>query len=113
VRGLASSDGHIVCASSVTLAIVDGTLPKAQRLIQVHQGDKLRWLISSNTAGELHLHAYRLSEKLQAGQTTELAVDAFATGRFRLEWHAVHDKRVATATNHHAPPLAILEVLPR
>ncbi len=98
---------------TLTLSIVDGNLPKAQRLIQVRKGDKLRWRISSNTAGELHLHAYRLSAQLQAGQATELTFDAFATGRFRLEWHAAYDKRVAAETNHHAPPLAILEVLPR
>ena len=97
---------------SLTLAITDGILPKAQRLIQVHKGDKLRWRISSNTAGALHLHAYRLSVQLQAGQTTELAFEAFATGRFRLEWHGAQDKGTAAA-GHHAPPLAILEVLPR
>lgn len=115
----------LVCTSSVlaqtpekiepamTLAIVDGLLSKELRLIQVHKGDKLRWRISSNAAGELHLHAYRLNAHLQAGQTTELAFDAFATGRFRLEWHAMQDKRNAAGANHHAPPLAILEVLPR
>ena len=96
----------------LTLAIVDGSLPKAQRLIQVRKGDKLHWRISSNTAGSLHLHAYRLIAQLQAGQTTELAFDAFATGRFRLEWHGLQDKGTAAA-GHHAPPVAILEVLPR
>ncbi len=108
----------LVCAQeksevALNLAIVDGTLPKVLRLIQVHKGDKLRWRISSNTAGELHLHAYRLSAQLQGGQETELVFDAFATGRFRLEWHAAQDKRAPGATSHHAPPLAILEVLPR
>ncbi len=108
----------LVCAQekselALNLAIVDGKLPKVLRLIQVHKGDKLRWRINSNTTGELHLHAYRLSAQLQAGQETELVFDAFATGRFRLEWHAAQDKRTPAATSHHAPPLAILEVLPR
>ena len=97
---------------ALTLPIVDGSLPKALRLIKTRKGDKLRWRISSNTAGTLHLHAYRLIAPLQAGQTTELAFDAFATGRFRLEWHGEHDKSSGNA-GHHAPPLAILEVLPR
>jgi hypothetical protein len=87
-------------------------LPKAQRLIKARKGDKLRWRISSNTAGTLHLHAYRLIAPLQAGQTKELAFDAFATGRFRLEWHGEQDKSSGNA-GHHAPPLAIVEVLPR
>jgi hypothetical protein len=81
------------------------------RLIKVHQGERLRWRISSNTAGELHLHAYRLSAQLQAGQTTELAFTAHATGRFRLEWHGASDPNAATG-GHHAPPLALLEVRP-
>jgi hypothetical protein len=81
-------------------------------LIKARKGDKLSWRISSNTAGTLHLHAYRLTAPLQAGQSTELAFDAFATGRFRLEWHGEHDKSSGNA-GHHAPPLAILEVLPR
>ena len=93
-------------------AIADGTLPPAQRLIQVRKGDTLRWRISSNRTGELHLHAYRLSVHLQAGQTQDLIFEAFATGRFRLEWHGEHDKGKPGA-NHHAPPLALLEVLPR
>ena len=97
---------------ALTLAIVDGTLPKELRLIKARKGDKLRWRISSNTAGTLHLHAYRLTAPLQVGQTKELAFDAFATGRFRLEWHGEHDKSSGNA-GHHAPPLAILEVLPR
>ncbi len=98
--------------TALTLAIFDGSLPKAQRLIQARKGDKLRWRISSNAAGTFHLHAYRLVVPLQAGQTNELAVDAFATGRFRLEWHGAQDKGTGN-TGHHAPPLAILEVLPR
>jgi hypothetical protein len=98
--------------TALTLALVDGSLPKAQRLIKVRKGDKLRWRISSNTAGTLHVHAYRLIAPLQAGQTTDLVFDAFATGRFRLEWHGEQDKSSGNV-GHHAPPVAILEVLPR
>jgi hypothetical protein len=98
--------------ATLTLVIVDGSLPIAQRLIKVRKGDKLRWRISSNTAGSLHLHAYRLIAPLQAGQTTELAFDAFATGRFRLEWHGEQDQNSGNV-GHHAPPVATLEVLPR
>jgi hypothetical protein len=96
---------------ALQLPIVDGVLPAELRLIKARKGERLRWRISSNTEGEFHLHAYRLSAKLQAGQATELAFVAHATGRFRLEWHAASDKSTA-ASGHHAPPLAILEVRP-
>jgi hypothetical protein len=93
------------------LPIANGVLPAELHLIKVQKGEHLRWRISSNTAGELHLHAYRLSAQLQAGQTTELAFVAHASGRFRLEWHGANNKSAA-AGSHHAPPLAILEVRP-
>lgn len=93
------------------LPIMNGVVPVELRLIKVSQGAALRWRVSSNTAGVVHLHAYRLSARLHAGQTTELAFVAHASGRFRLEWHGAGETR-ATAGGHHAPPLAILEVRP-
>jgi hypothetical protein len=101
-----------VSEKTLQLTVVDGQLPAGQRLIKVDKGDQLRWRISSNTAGELHLHAYRLSVKLQAGQATELAFTAFATGKFRVEWHGLPD-RMPPSDAHHAPALATLEVRPR
>ena len=98
--------------ATLDLSITDGLLAKELRLIKIRKGDQLRFRISSDTAGEFHLHAYRLRAPLQAGQTTELAFTAFATGRFRLEWHSASDIG-APSGGHHAPPLAFLEVQPR
>jgi len=111
---LAQTPPKDTTSSEVTLnvPIADGVIPKTLRLIQVRKGDRLRWRISSDTAGEFHLHAYRLSATLQAGQTTEMAFTAFATGRFRLEWHSASGTS-APSVGHHAPPLAFFEVLPR
>jgi hypothetical protein len=99
------------------LRLVDGLLPAEQRLITALQGDTLRLRASSNTAGELHLHAYRLSLALQPGQPAELAFTAHATGRFRFEWHAAKTPGAAPGpvppADHHGPPLAVLEVRPR
>ncbi len=97
---------------ALTLTITDGMLPKELRLIKVRKGDQLRWRVNSNTAGEFHLHAYRLNAALQAGQTTEMTFTAFATGQFRLEWHSA-PATSAPAAGHHASLLAILEVQPR
>ena len=91
------------------MQLVDGTLPAAQQLITVLQGDSLRWRFTSKLAGEVHVHAYRLNVAVQPGQTAELAFTAHATGRFRVEWHAAG----AAPGGHHAPPLATLEVRPR
>ena len=95
------------------LQLTDGVLPAEQRLISVFKGDALRLRVRSNTAGELHLHAYRLSLALPAGQPAELAFTAHATGRFRFEWHAAKAQGAAPRGDHHAAPLAVLEVRPR
>ena len=91
------------------LNIVNDLLPPVQRLMTVCKGDRIRLRITSNTAGEMHLHAYRLSVHLQAGQMQEMALTAFATGRFRLEWHTTGTKSPSVG-GHHAPALAMLEV---
>jgi hypothetical protein len=98
------------------LSIANGILPAEQRLIKVQKGQQLRWRITSNKAGELHLHAYRLHASVQPGHTAELAFTAHATGKFRLEWHGAQDKsspKDAAPGHHHAAPLATLEVRPR
>jgi hypothetical protein len=98
------------------LSITDGALPAEQRLIKVQKSQHLRWRITSNQGGELHLHAYRLHASVKPGHTAELAFTAHATGKFRLEWHGAQDKaspKDAAPGHHHAAPLATLEVRPR
>ncbi len=96
------------------LTIVKGALPAAQRTMRVQKNDVVRWRISSDAPGELHLHAYRVEAKLAAGTPAELRFKAFATGRFRIEWHAVNQSAGGqTNAHHHALPLATLEVHPK
>ncbi len=109
----AAAPANAPAAAVHELRLVDGQLPTEQRLITALKGDALRLHISSNTAGELRLHAYRLSVALQAGQTADLAITAHATGRFRFEWHAAKTAGTAARADHHAAPLAVLEVRPR
>jgi hypothetical protein len=94
------------------LVLVDGALPAAERLIKATKDDALRWRVTSDRAGELHVHAYRVSLALKPGVPAELAFTVHATGRFRVEWHAAGQADVAGGA-HHAPPLAMLEVRPR
>ncbi len=100
--------------------ITAGKTPPAQQVIRVEKNDLVKLRISSDTAGDVHLHAYRKDVKLVPGTSAEISFKAHATGRFRIEWHAVADKNTkgdtksdAKASAHHAPPLAILEVRPK
>ena len=94
-----------------TLTITRGAVPIAQRTMRVNKNDLVRWHITSDAPGEVHLHAYRVTAKLVAGAPADMAFKAFATGRFRLEWHA-DAARGASPGAHHAPPFATFEVRP-
>ena len=93
------------------LRIVDGVVAPGQRLIEAHKGDRVRLRIVSNGPGEMHLHAYRLSVRLKPDEPAELAFDAFATGRFQLEWHPANPQ-ATHGEGHEGAPLATLEVRP-
>jgi hypothetical protein len=94
------------------LRIIAGVLPAEQRVIRVSKGERVRWRLSSDAPGEVHIHAYHLEVTVPAGQPADLAFKAFATGRYRVEWHPVAGKPAVPGA-HHAPPLATLEVHPR
>jgi FtsP/CotA-like multicopper oxidase with cupredoxin domain len=95
------------------LAIVDGKVAKEKRLIKVNKGDTVRLRFTSNVAGDVHLHPYRLQTKLSSDKPSELTFRAHATGKFRFEWHETKQQGKAPAEGgHHAEPLATLEVRP-
>ena len=97
------------------LTLTQGALPAAQRTLRVEQDDAVRLRVSSDEPGELHMHAYRIRLNVSKGAPGEIRFKAFASGRYRLEWHAA-DHAAAALTKppgHHGPPLAALEVRPR
>ena len=97
---------------SAELTISGGLAPAAQRLIRVHKDDNVHLRVLSDSPGELHLHAYDLKARLEPGVPQDLRFKAWATGRFRLEWHGTGAAPQAAGGHAHAP-LATLEVHPR
>lgn len=100
-----------IAEKSFALEITNGSVPKGQRLIRVDKGTMVKLRVSSDTAGSLHLHAYRMEARLAPSAPVELVFNARASGRFRFEWHA--ENATAKAGDHHGPPLATLEVRPK
>lgn len=96
---------------SFALTIANGSVPKEQRLLRVDKGDAVRIRMTSDAPGDIHLHGYRLEAKLTPGKPGELAFKAYATGRYRIEWHGAGD--AGAAGGHHSAPLASLEVRPK
>jgi hypothetical protein len=97
---------------AIELAMVRGVVPAQQRVIKAEKGDALRIRITSDTAGELHLHGYRLAVTLAPGEPAELAFTAYATGRYPFEWHAAVPAANTVTPRHGAAP-ATLEVRPK
>ena len=93
------------------LTIINGTLPAEQRLIKVTKDDMVHLRVTSDAAGEFHLHGYRMEMKLLPGKPAEISFKAQATGRYTFGWHGAADK--AKAENHHGPEFAALEVYPK
>jgi FtsP/CotA-like multicopper oxidase with cupredoxin domain len=93
------------------LTIARGALPAEQRVLRVNKGDTVRLRLTSDAPGEIHLHGYRLEAKLVPGVPGELVFKAYATGRYRLEWHPAGEP--GKSGGHHGPPPATLEVRPR
>jgi hypothetical protein len=103
--------GAAMPGKSFNLSIVGGAVPREQRVMRVEKGDQVRLRVTSDAPGELHLHGNGLEVRLVKGGVGEFGFNAYATGRFPLEWHAAGAK--ARGGSHHGPPLATLEVRPK
>ena len=93
------------------LAIPRNAAAVKPRVLLVEKDDMVRLRATSEVAGEMHLHGYRLELKLTPGTPHELQFKARATGRYRIEWHPAGE--AAQKGDHHGPPLATLEVRPK
>ena len=93
------------------LTIARGAASAHPRVLRVEKDDIVRLRVTSEVAGNIHLHAYRLDANVAPGIPAELDFQARATGRFRIEWHAAGG--AAEKADPHGPPLAILEVRPK
>jgi FtsP/CotA-like multicopper oxidase with cupredoxin domain len=97
---------------SFDLTIARGAVPTEQRVLRVDKGDAVRIRLTSDAPGDVHLHGYRLEAKLTPGSAAELAFEAYAMGRYRIEWHGAGATGGSTG-GHHSAPLASLEVRPK
>lgn len=93
------------------LAISRSAAPAKPQVLRVEKDDVVRLRVTSDAAGEVHLHGYRLEVKLAPGTPQELSFNARATGRYRIEWHPAAE--APAKSDHHGPPLATLEVRPK
>ena len=67
------------------IQVKDGQPVGGESTFQVKQGDTVTLNISSDAAGEVHVHGYDLEKELTPGGTVALSFAAEATGRFHIE----------------------------
>ena len=56
-------------------------------VLKVHQGDDVKFRITSDVADEFHLHGYNLHVRVSPDQSAVLQFTAKLTGRFTYELH--------------------------
>ena len=68
-----------------TIRVQQGQPVGGASTYQVKKDDTVTFSISSDTAGEAHLHGYDLSVDMEPGEAVTLQLTASATGRFPIE----------------------------
>ena len=89
--------------------IKEGRIPQSERVMKVKKGDRITWRVQGDAEGELHIHAYQIDLTVRPGIRKVHVFRAFATGRFRVEWHPESERGKGI---HHQESLALLEVFP-
>ncbi len=82
---LAACGGGGPKTHSFNVQIQGGKPVGGSATFRVKQGDTVTFNISSDTAGNAHLHGYDLETAMALGKTVTLSFTANATGRFQFE----------------------------
>lgn len=99
-------------ATPHVIAIRDGAVPRAQRVLKATQMALVRIEWSADRVTTVHLEGYDISLTVRPGQTAVMEFKAFASGRFAVHAHA-GEARGGPATHAHGRSVLLrLEVQP-
>jgi major membrane immunogen (membrane-anchored lipoprotein) len=70
-----------------TIVVRDGKPVGGVEELEYDAGDQIRFEVRSNTADEVHVHGYDVSEEVSAGGSATLAFPADIEGIFEVELH--------------------------
>jgi len=62
------------------------------RTVEVRQGETVRLVFSSDTAGEVHLHGYDIEKEVAPGDPARFTFKADKQGRYEVELHGPDTK---------------------
>ncbi len=72
---------------TITVQIADGKVTPKSGRVAVVRGDKVRLVVTSDVADEVHVHTYDLELRLKPGAPATLEFTADKTGLFEVETH--------------------------
>jgi hypothetical protein len=70
-----------------TIVLRDGQPVGGAQELEFAQGDRIRFVVESDTADEIHLHGYNLTKNVAAGGKVTFDVPATIEGVFEAESH--------------------------
>ena len=82
----ASATG-VVKDTDVVISVKGGTVSPPTHRVRVSTGSRVRLLITSDRADEVHVHGYDIEQRLPAGAQTTVAFVADQVGLFEVETH--------------------------
>ncbi len=100
-------------AAPYVVAIKDGAVPRAQRVLEAQQESVVRIEWSADRVTTVHLEGYDISLTVRPGQTTVMEFKAFASGRFPVHAHEGEARGGSSTHAHGRSVLLRLEVHPK
>lgn len=73
--------------TEIEVAVRDGEVTPPLQRVELTQGTQVRLLVTSDTADELHIHGFDITQELPAGQQATVDFTADQTGIFEIETH--------------------------
>ena len=70
-----------------TITVRNGKPVGGVKKIEVDEGDRIRFRVTDDSAGEVHLHGYDVEKEVGPGNPASFNVKATITGRFEVELH--------------------------
>ncbi len=100
-------------ATPYVVAIKDGAVPRAQRVLKTPQESLLRIEWSADRVTTVHLEGYDISLTVRPGQAAVMEFKAFASGRFSVHAHEGEARGGSSTHAHGRSVLLRLEVHPK
>jgi FtsP/CotA-like multicopper oxidase with cupredoxin domain len=87
-------DGPSTLPEATVIHLVGGQPVGGKQKISVKKGDTIRLKVTSDEAGEIHVHGFDLEQEAAPGKPASFAFTANIEGRFEVESH-VSDAQIA------------------